>query len=193
MGEQSSPSSKNCFSSVTAIPPVHSSVAYPSACVHGEKGVKWGKNAKGRKRHVYRRSAYPLQILPGHQQGAGAGAAGCLGQKEGHRPGRHRRLHPPRLAGRAAGQAGRSGGGTLYPEGGRAGRAPVRNHRGDQLHLQEKRQGAQGSLPDSPAPSGGGGDPVPPPGGHWQPPLRREAHPGPGLPGSAGDHPGVLP
>ena len=54
-----------------------------------------GKNAKGRKRHVYRRSAYPLQILPGHQQGAGAGAAGCLGQKEGHRPGRHRRLHPP--------------------------------------------------------------------------------------------------
>lgn len=64
MGEQSSPSSKNCFSSVTAIPPVHSSVAYPSACVHGEKGVKWGKNAKGRKRHVYRRSAYPLQILP---------------------------------------------------------------------------------------------------------------------------------
>ena len=35
--------------------------------------------------------------------------------------------------------------------------------------------------------------PLPPPGGHWQPPLRRKAHPGPGLPGSAGDHPGVLP
>ena len=42
--------------------------------------------------------------------------------------------------------------GLYTPEGSRAGRAPVRNHRGDQLHLQEKRQGAQGSLPDSPCP-----------------------------------------
>ena len=141
---------------------------------------------------VHRGSAHPLQILPGHQQGAGAGAAGSLGPEEGHRPGGHRRLHPPGLAGGAEGEALPGGGGVLHPEGGHR-RPPVCDHRGDQHHLQEGRQGAQGPLPDPPARSGGGGDPVPPAGGHRQPPLRRTAHPGPGLPGSAGDHPGVLP
>ena len=122
-----------------------------------------------------------------------------MGPEEGHWSGGYRGLYPPGLAGRAAGKAAPRRRGTLYAEGrgdGRSaggGAAPVRGHRRDQHHLQKRRQDPQGPQPDSAALPGGRRGPVPPAGGHRQSPLRRAAHPGAGLPGSAGDHAGVLP
>ena len=71
--------------------------------------------------------------------------------------------------------------------------APVRYHRGDQLHLQAPRQNPESPQPDPAALSGGGGRALRPAGGHRQHPLRRTAHSGAGQPGPAGADPGHLP
>ena len=121
-----------------------------------------------------------------------------MGPEEGRQSGGYRGLHSPGLAGGAAGKAAPRRGGALCSEGWRDGRtagggaAPVCGHRGDQHHLQERRQDPQSPQPDSAALLGGRRGPVPPAGGHRQSSLRRAAHPGAGLPGSAGDHTGVL-
>ena len=125
---------------------------------------------------------------------------GLVGPAKGHPNGGHRGLHPPRLARRAAGAAGARRRGRLYPAPGfapagcRPGRgAPVRYHRGDQLHLQAPRQNPESPQPDPAALSGGGGRALRPAGGHRQHPLRRTAHSGAGQPGPAGADPGHLP
>ena len=44
-----------------------------------------------------RRSAHPLEVLPGHEPGLRSGAPGLVGAAQGHHGARHRRLHPSGL------------------------------------------------------------------------------------------------
>ena len=57
-------------------------------------------------RHVPRRSAHPLQVLAGLQQGLRYRAPVLVGAAQGPAGARHRRLHPPRLGGGAEGDPG---------------------------------------------------------------------------------------
>ena len=60
---------------------------------------------KGKKSYENCRSAQPFQILPGNQQRRGRAAPGSMGAVQGHRPGGHRGLYAPQMAGRIKGNA----------------------------------------------------------------------------------------
>ena len=111
-------------------------------------------------------------------------------------------MHPPGVAGGAAGEAGAGRGGAIPAEIGmaRSGgegsagllpkRGALRAVGGDQLDLQEKRAHPQGPQPGGHAGLRLGGGTEPATGGDRQPEVGWAADPGVGQQGSAGDLPG---